>query len=109
MSVNLRAFVVAIVTCALVLGCRDASTPQEFETAGRNPAVLIASDSGKHVVFIDAVTRRLMHQRIGERAAAPISPVNDVVDLRGENAPLFVERPDRSLLVVYPIALPGGS
>jgi hypothetical protein len=109
MSVSLRAFVVAIVTCACMAGCRDASTPQQFETTGRNPAVLIASDSGKHVVFIDAVTRRLMHQRIGERAAAPISPVNDVVDLRGENAPLFVERPDRSLLVIYPIALPGGS
>jgi len=50
-----------------------------------------------------------MHRVLGDAAATFVSPANDVVDLRGENAPLLAAIASERLLVVYPVSLPGGT
>jgi hypothetical protein len=108
MSSHSRALVVAVIACTFVFACRREHAHSDFDAIGRNPAAVIAANGEKHVVYVDASTRRLMHQRLGGAEAQAVSPTGDAVDLRGENAPLFVSRSDGSLLVVYPVIL-GGS
>src|ERR1043165_9200281 len=107
MSLHRRGLPLAIPGSPLLAACRGASSRTDFNAAGRNPAVVITAQRETHVVYVDDA-RRLMHQRVGDGAAVAISPAGDAVDLRGENVPMFVERADGALLVVYPVAVPGG-
>jgi hypothetical protein len=104
MRLHWRSIVVS--ACTLVFACREAVPQRTFSMPGRNAAALITPAGDRDVVYVDPATRRLMHQRLGDDRPAAISPAGDVVDLRGENAPLFTSRADGALLVVYPIALP---
>lgn len=56
-------------------------------------------------MYVDPETRRLVHRGGRGRTIDAVSPAGDVVDLRGENSPLFTARKDGSLLVIYPIML----
>jgi hypothetical protein len=104
--VNFRIFLaqlIAILAAGIVSwSCGQAFGRTDVAFPGRNPAALL-TDQGRHVVYVDPATRRLMHR--GGRRVNAITPAGDVVDLRGENAPLFTARPDGALLVVYPVTL----
>jgi hypothetical protein len=96
----------SVLACALWIACFHPEKRVDFDTPGRSPAALIARSGDAHVVYVDA-SRRLMHRRGADRSAAiAVSPAGDLVDVRGENAPLFVERRDGALLVIYPVELP---
>jgi hypothetical protein len=88
---------------SLALGCQEASARSDLQFPGRNPVALI-TESGRHIVYVDPETRRLMHRGSGTRAEA-ITPEGTNVELRGENAPLLTVRPDGVLVVVYPVKL----
>jgi len=107
MSLDRRVLVFAIAGSSLLAACRGAGARTDFDAAGHNPAVVITAQRETYVVYVDDA-RRLVHQRVGDTAAVAISPAGDAVDLRGENAPIFVERGDGALLVVYPVAVRGG-
>ncbi|HEY6136186.1 MAG TPA: sialidase family protein [Thermoanaerobaculia bacterium] len=108
MSLDRRVLALALAGGTLLAGCRGAGPRIDFDAAGRNAAVVITAQHETHVIYVDGA-RRLMHRRVGDDAAVAISPAGDAVDLRGENAPIFVERGDGALLVVYPVAVPGGA
>jgi hypothetical protein len=108
MSLDRRVLALAIAGGTLLAACRGASPRIDFDAAGRNAAVVITAQRETHVVYVDE-PRRLMHRRVGDDAAVAISPAGHAVDLRGENVPIFVERGDGALLVVYPVAVPGGA
>jgi hypothetical protein len=103
-----RAVGIVMLAAIATIACRERTTLTDFGVAGLNPAVLITRQHERHVVYVDHTTRRLMHHRLGDQRPRPVSPAGDRVDLRGENAPLFASLPDDTLLVIYPIALPGG-
>jgi hypothetical protein len=100
MRVRVRA--VATFAAALALSCGRPATHESMylELAGRNPALLIARDGRRHVVYIDPAGR-LMHRLIDGGDLSQISPAGDAPKLRGENTPILAER-DKVLLVLYP-------
>jgi hypothetical protein len=104
-----RTVVLVMLAALAAIACHERATLTDFDAAGRNPAVLITPHNDRHVVYVDHTTRRLMHHRLGDRRPQAVSPAGDAVDLRGENAPLFASLADDTLLIIYPIALPGGS
>lgn len=106
MRLDPRAIVPILAACFFATGCREAIGRTDWKFPGRNPAAVI-TDEGRHVVYVDPATRRLMHRRDGSPDALPVSPEGDKIDLRGENAPLFTARDDGALLVVYPVMLGG--
>jgi len=91
-----------VLACVFLSACGEAYGRADVTFAGRNPAAVL-TDRAWHLVYVDPATRQLMHRGAGQPNV--VSPPGDEIDLRGENAPLFVARPDGSLLVVYPVKL----
>lgn len=99
-----RALLLLVLTGACAAGPEEqrvARVALSFDAAGSNPAIVLAPEP--HLVSIDAATQRLVHRRLDLPGVTPISPEGDRIDLRGENPPLFAQRSDGALLVVYPI------
>jgi hypothetical protein len=103
-----RTVVAAALASIPMLACRHAILQERFDVPGRVPAVLITAGEG-HVVYLDPPSGRLVHRALRDAAPTFVTPAHDVIDLRGENAPLLAALAQDTILVVYPVSLPGGT
>jgi hypothetical protein len=104
-----RMVVVASLASTAMLACRHTILQDKLDVPGRAPSVLITASGEGHIVYIARDSGRLVHRILGAAEITAVSPANDVIDLRGENAPLLAALEEGRLLVVYPVSLPGGT
>src|SRR5436305_12153497 len=103
MRPNRRTAIFISLAAISALATRAALPATTFDVIGRNPAALIAADGSRHVIYVDAATRALIHQRVGSSGGNAVSPHADAVDVRGENAPVFTALADGTFVVIYPV------
>lgn len=99
-----------------MLGCgagEDLATPRGLQASfpGRDPSLRKEADGTLHIAYVDERPGgpAVFYRRLGPRSLAPVqvSPAGLSVTAHGETPPALEILPGGTLVVAYPVALPG--
>jgi hypothetical protein len=100
--------------CAGVLGLAGCARPPAAVSAsfaGRDPVLRWDPSGDLHVVYVEDRQEgaRILYRRLGSSPAGPfaVSPAQPAPTARRETPPTLERLPDGSLLIAYPVELPG--